>query len=135
MSARRLCYITYCFRSHSKSTPLSKFVETPLLDDTLYHFFVKSLLSCHLLRRWKRLESQFQLLPSLILAHIYTCVNPFRAKLHKMVKHTQTIRRLFPKNCLSVFDHFVGSTFKGLTSYTGKKEKIVPAKLVFNQQF
>ena len=27
-----------------------------------------------------------------------------------MVKHTQTIRRLLPTNCLSVFDHFwVGS--------------------------
>ena len=25
-----------------------------------------------------------------------------------MVKHTQTIRRLLPTNCLSVFDHFVG---------------------------
>ena len=25
-----------------------------------------------------------------------------------MVKHTQTIRRLLPWNCLSVFDHFVG---------------------------
>ena len=24
-----------------------------------------------------------------------------------MFKHTQTIRRLFPTNCLSVFDHFV----------------------------
>ena len=27
---------------------------------------------------------------------------------HKMVKHIQTIRRLFPTNCLSVFDHFGG---------------------------
>ena len=25
-----------------------------------------------------------------------------------MVKHTQTIRRLLPINCLSVFVHFVG---------------------------
>ena len=25
-----------------------------------------------------------------------------------MVKHTQTIRRLLPTNCLSVLDHFVG---------------------------
>ena len=31
-----------------------------------------------------------------------------------MVKHTQIIRRLLPKNCLSVFDHFVGLAFKGL---------------------
>ena len=33
---------------------------------------------------------------------------------HKMVKHTQTIHRLLPKNCLSVFDHFVGLVLKGL---------------------
>ena len=32
-----------------------------------------------------------------------------------MVKHIQTIRRLLPKNCLSVFDHFVGLALKGLT--------------------
>ena len=32
-----------------------------------------------------------------------------------MVKHTQTIRWLLQRNCLSVFDHFVGFAFKGLT--------------------
>ena len=32
-----------------------------------------------------------------------------------MVKHTQTIRRQQPTNCLSVFDHFVGLAVKGLT--------------------
>ena len=31
-----------------------------------------------------------------------------------MVKHTQTIRRLLPTNCLSVFDYFVGLAHKGL---------------------
>ena len=31
-----------------------------------------------------------------------------------MVKHTKTIRRLLPKNCLRVFDHFVGLALKGL---------------------
>ena len=36
-----------------------------------------------------------------------------------MVKHTQTIRRLLPTNCLSVFDHFVGLVLKGL-----KKNKV-----------
>ena len=30
------------------------------------------------------------------------------------VKHTQTIRRLLPTNCLSVFDHFVGLALKRL---------------------
>ena len=32
-----------------------------------------------------------------------------------MVKHTQTILRLLPRNFLSVFDHFVGLALKGLT--------------------
>ena len=32
-----------------------------------------------------------------------------------MVKHTQTIRRQQPTNCLSVSDHFVGLVLKGLT--------------------
>ena len=32
----------------------------------------------------------------------------------KMFKHTQTIRRFLPTNCLSVFDHFVGLALKGL---------------------
>ena len=31
-----------------------------------------------------------------------------------MVKHTKTIHRQKPKNCLSVFDYFVGLTLKGL---------------------
>ena len=31
-----------------------------------------------------------------------------------MVKHTQTIRRQQPTNCLSVFGHFVGLALKGL---------------------
>ena len=31
-----------------------------------------------------------------------------------MVKHTQTTRRQQPRNCLSVFDHFVGLVLKGL---------------------
>ena len=32
-----------------------------------------------------------------------------------MVKHTETIRRQQPANCLSVFDRFVGLALKGLT--------------------
>ena len=31
-----------------------------------------------------------------------------------MVKHTQTVRRLLPTNCLSVFDHVVGLGVKRL---------------------
>ena len=34
----------------------------------------------------------------------------------KVVRHTQTVRRQIPTNCLSVFAHFVGLTFKGLIS-------------------
>ena len=36
---------------------------------------------------------------------------------HRMVKHIQTIRRQFPTNCLSVFDHFVGLALKGLSEF------------------
>ena len=32
-----------------------------------------------------------------------------------MVKHTHTIRRQKPTNCLSVFDDFVGLALKGLS--------------------
>ena len=34
-----------------------------------------------------------------------------------MVKHPQRIRQLWPTNCLSVFNHFVGLAFKGLTNF------------------
>ena len=33
---------------------------------------------------------------------------------HKMVKHSQTIRRQKLTNCLNVLDHFVGLVLKGL---------------------
>ena len=42
--------------------------------------------------------------------------NTFKCQPQKMVKHTQTIRRLLPTKCLSVFDHFMGLVFKGLIS-------------------
>ena len=35
-----------------------------------------------------------------------------------MIEHTQTIRRQQPTNCLSVYDHFVGLEFKGLTIFS-----------------
>ena len=43
---------------------------------------------------------------------------------HKMVKHTQTISRLLPRNCLDVLDHFGGLALKGLLSksYVGHQE-------------
>ena len=34
-------------------------------------------------------------------------------------QHTQTIRRLLPTNCLSVFDCFVGLVLKGLSITSG----------------
>ena len=39
---------------------------------------------------------------------------PENGKPDKMVKRTQTIRRLLPTNCLNVFDHFVGLALKSL---------------------
>ena len=42
-------------------------------------------------------------------------IQPFKRQPHKMVEHTQTIRRQFVDECLSVFDHFVGLTLKGLS--------------------
>ena len=39
-------------------------------------------------------------------------VNPFKRQPHKMVKHTQIIRRQQPTNCFS--DHFVGLELKRL---------------------
>ena len=39
----------------------------------------------------------------------------FKRQSHKMVKHTQTVRREQPTKCLSVFDHFVNLALKRLT--------------------
>ena len=48
-----------------------------------------------------------------------------------MVKHTQTIRRQKPTNCLSVFDHFVGLTLKGLmVIYRFAEEKKTELKYI-----
>ena len=41
------------------------------------------------------------------------CFKPFKRQPHKMVKHTQTIRRQKPTGCLSVLDHFVEWRLKG----------------------
>ena len=38
--------------------------------------------------------------------------SPFRCQPPKMDKHTQTIRRQQPTNCLIVFDHFWGLALK-----------------------
>ena len=44
----------------------------------------------------------------------------FKHQPHKMVKHSQTIPRLLPANCLNVFDHFGGLALKGLIQILSK---------------
>ena len=44
----------------------------------------------------------------------YITSKPLKRQPHKMVKHSQTIRRQKLTNYLSVFDHFVGLMRKGL---------------------
>ena len=41
---------------------------------------------------------------------------PFKRQPHKIVRHTQRIRRHQATNFLSVFDHFVGLALKGLSN-------------------
>ena len=43
----------------------------------------------------------------------FSWLNPL-SQPYKMVKHTQTIRRMLPTNCLSVFEHFLGLSLKRL---------------------
>ena len=40
-----------------------------------------------------------------------------------MVKHSETICLLLPKDCVSVFDHFMGFALKGLTQKLLKRER------------
>ena len=47
---------------------------------------------------------------------------------HKMVKHTQTIRRPLRANCLNVFDHFVGLALKELKIPSGTSLKVMSRK-------
>ena len=53
-----------------------------------------------------------------------------------MVKHTQSIRRLLPTNCLSVFDHYVELAVKRLNMvFTSCLLKPALATLVFKQSY
>ena len=45
---------------------------------------------------------------------------PFNCQPHKMVKHTQAIRRQQLTNCLSVFKHLMGFVFKWLLRWVVK---------------
>ena len=58
--------------------------------------------------KWKSNDKKY----SRILDQSY----PFKRQTHKIVKHTQPTGPQGPTNCLSVFDHFVGLTLKGLYS-------------------
>ena len=55
---------------------------------------------------------------------------------HKIFKHTQTIRRLLPTDCLSMFDHFAGLALKGLNTSNVMKmqEKILLSQILFMQK-
>ena len=44
-------------------------------------------------------------------------IKPLSANPTKMVRHTQTIGRLLPKNCLSVLDHFLELALEKLKAY------------------
>ena len=46
-----------------------------------------------------------------------------------MVKRTQTIRRLLLKNCLGVFDHFVGLVLKGLIKDSSSKTTVLVTRI------
>ena len=54
-----------------------------------------------------------------------------------MVKHSQTIRRQKPTNCLNVFDHFVGLALKWLisesTGYVAGANKILLRAVILPQ--
>ena len=51
----------------------------------------------------------------IVSAKIVNNFQTFKRQLHKMVKHTQAIRRQQPMNFMSMFDHFVVLALKGLT--------------------
>ena len=59
-------------------------------------------------------ESTFNFYPVASLETVF--VNPLRAN-STMIRHTETIRRQKPTNCLSVLDHFVGLARKGLNAH------------------
>ena len=49
----------------------------------------------------------------------FKILQAFKHQTHKRNKHTQKVYLQQPKNCLSVFDHFVGLTLKGLRDSFG----------------
>ena len=47
-----------------------------------------------------------------------------------MVKHTQTIRRLFPTNFLSLFDHFEGLALKELNTRRDINKEAITSNVI-----
>ena len=60
----------------------------------------------------------------LILLFVGGTLQLSRCQHYKMVKNTQTIRRLLPMNCLSVFDHFVRLALEGIIVASVYKKEI-----------
>ena len=54
-----------------------------------------------------------------------TIHSTFKRQLHKMVKHTQKIRRVLVANCLSVFDDFVRLVLNGFKARSAQIEHTV----------
>ena len=52
-----------------------------------------------------------------------------------MVKHTQTIHRLLPTNCLSLFDHLMGLVPKGLILNLNIRLKIMNSSILIHFKF
>ena len=56
---------------------------------------------------------------------------PSKLQPHKMVKNTETIRRLLPMYCLSLFLHFVRLALKGLSSNRNVRSENIVIKFQF----
>ena len=62
------------------------------------------------------------------------CVSIVKSQPHKLVKHTQTIPRLLPRNCLGVFNNFMELVLKGLRSIDQLLQKQMVVKPYLLQQ-
>ena len=74
------------------------------------------------MKKWVRLIADFlcgnhwlnQCQHMVLILPISSFLDILKRRPLKIVKHTQTIRRQQPTNCLSVFDHFLGLVLEGL---------------------
>ena len=67
----------------------------------------------------------------------FKILQAFKHQTHKRDKHTQKVCLQQPKNCLSVFDHFVGLTLKGLRDFlcVGLSKKVGFASDLLHEAF